>query len=187
MSNLNFTSFQIKKCCCFTGYRPDKFPFLIENGNSEYEKLKIKINDALISLIDDGYLTYYTGMAMGFDIIAAEAVLELKKQYNNLRLICALPFPEQGKGFPVEWRERFNNIINNADEVISINDKYYKGCYSRRNNFMVNKCDYVITWFDGQKGGTENTLKFASKNHRSIINLNEECCEYNSEQTFFNI
>ena len=46
-------------------------------------------------------------MAMGFDILAAEAVLLLKENHSDVRLICAVPFEGQGVGFPEPWRGRY--------------------------------------------------------------------------------
>ena len=43
---------------------------------------------------------------------------------------------------------------------------------------MVDNSDYVVTWFDGKHGGTENTLKYAAKKRRHIININEDFDEY---------
>ena len=43
---------------------------------------------------------------------------------------------------------------------------------------MVDNSDYVVTWFDGKRGGTENTLKYAAKKRRHIINLNDSFNDY---------
>ena len=113
---------------------------------------------------------------MGFDIIAAEIVLMLKdapRLSGSVELICAVPFIEQSESFTEEWKKRYNDVIARADEVILISDKYFTGCYRKRNEFMVNNSDYVITWYDGKAGGTGNTLKYAQKKNKRIINLSE--------------
>ena len=38
---------------------------------------------------------------------------------------------------------------------------------------MVDNSDYVITWFDGQSGGTKNTIRYAKKIGRQIFNIYE--------------
>ena len=38
---------------------------------------------------------------------------------------------------------------------------------------MVDNSDFVITWFDGQSGGTASTLSYAQKCGKRIINLAE--------------
>ena len=138
-------------------------------------------------MYDEGCRTFYTGMARGFDIIAAESVLLLKKSGKPVRLFCVLPFAEQVNGFEEPWHTKYAKITDEADEVIILSDAYYKGCYAKRNTFMVDNSDYVITWFDSKKGGTENTLKYAAKKGRYIINLNIGSEEYSGFQYGFNL
>ena len=47
--------------CCFTGHRPNK----MELGENEIKPL---LEKAIDKAIDEGYLTFITGMAMGTDI-----------------------------------------------------------------------------------------------------------------------
>lgn len=165
-----------EKTCCFTGYRPGKFSFKLSGKCSRFNTLENRLIETVFSLPDEDCRTFYTGMAMGFDIIAAEAVLLLKKSgiENNIRLICVIPFSGQADRFPEPWHGRYYNILNNADKVITLSEKYYSGCYFKRNRYMIDNSDYVVTWFDGKHGGTENTLRYAAKKGRHIINLNTE-------------
>lgn len=169
---------EFEKSCCFTGYRPDKFPFELERENAEYIAFENRLIETVFSLPDEECFTFYSGMAMGFDTIAAEVVLLLKQRNPDVKLICALPFAEQGIGFPEPWRARHEKILRLADKVIRVSENYFTGCYAKRNTFMVDNSDYVVTWFDGKRGGTENTLKYAAKKHRHIINLNDSFDEF---------
>ncbi len=166
--NEEFTS------CCFTGYRPNKFPFSLDGKSKQYKDFENALFTKILELIDDGCRTFYSGMAMGFDIIAAENVLLSKKVYKNasIKLVCAIPFINQSETFSKDWEKRYKKVLARADEVILISDNYYKGCYTKRNEFMVKSSDYVMTWFDGKSGGTQNTLKYANSIGRHIINLN---------------
>ncbi len=169
---------EFEKSCCFTGYRPEKFPFRLDRRSPDFTAFENRLIDTVFSLPDEECFTFYSGMAMGFDIVAAEAVLLLKKRLPAVRLICALPFASQGTGYPEPWRERHEKILYSADEVIKVSEEYFAGCYARRNTFMVDNSDYVVTWFDGKRGGTENTLKYAAKKRRHIINLNDSFNDY---------
>ena len=71
--------------CCFTGYRPHKFGFEFSENNQEYVKLENKLIDAVFSLADEGCYKFYCGMAMGFDLLAAESVIMLKKLYKKAK------------------------------------------------------------------------------------------------------
>ena len=172
--------------CCFTGHRPNKLPFNVYKRDSNYQEFENRLFEAILELIANGCTVFYTGMAMGFDIIAAEAVLSLKRTYDSaIKLICAVPFVGQVDGFSDLWREKYYDIIEGCDEVITISESYYKGCYQKRNIFMVDNSDYVLTWFDGKPGGTRNTVEYAARKLRHIINLNAECAEDYAVQTSF--
>ena len=176
---------EFEKSCCFTGYRPEKFPFNLERENADYTDFENSLIETVFSLTDEDCFTFYSGMAMGFDIIAAEAVLLLKSRNPQIKLICALPFAGQGLGFHEPWRERHEKILYSADKVIKVSEDYFTGCYAKRNAFMVDNSDYVVTWFDGRHGGTENTLKYAAKKRRHIININKSYDEYGGLQAAF--
>ena len=160
------------KRCCFTGYRPSKFPFELSGGNGDYDEFLSALESTIFSLYEKGCSVFYTGMAMGFDIIAAETVVKLKRCGNSkISLICAVPFKGQGNAYPDDWKERYNNIIKSSDETVVLSQTYYGGCYFKRNHFMVDNCDYVLTWYDGKRGGTMETLNYAAKKGREIINI----------------
>lgn len=176
------------KKCCFSGYRPSKFPFKLNNDDIDFQIFQKRLFTTIEDLIDDGCRTFYSGMAMGFDIIAAEAVLYFREKVDGIKLICAVPFENQEINFPNDWKNRYNFLINACDEVVVISKEYHNGCYQNRNKFMVDNSDYVITWYDGQLGGTKNTLLYAQKKCRYIINLNINYLEeFNNSQMNINI
>ena len=178
----------IKKCC-FTGYRPSKFPFSLSRGNNSYEKFENAVLSKILCLVKSGCRTFYSGMAMGFDIIAAELVLTLKSAYNfkDIKLICVLPYREQGESFSFPWRERFDNILSACDEKIVLSEEYHSGCYQQRNKFMVDSSDCVLTWYDGRAGGTRNTIDYALRKKRFVINTFEKNIDGFGIQTSFEI
>ena len=71
------------KTACFTGHR--KIPF------EQTEAIKQRLKEAIVDLINNGYCFFGAGGALGFDTMAAQAVLSLKAQYPHIRLILVLP------------------------------------------------------------------------------------------------
>ncbi len=176
------------KKCCFSGYRPSKFPFKLENDNIDFEIFQKRLYATIESLIEDDCRIFYCGMAMGFDIISAEAVLYFKQKFPEIKLICAVPFENQENAYSSEWKKRYNSVLAQSDEVTVLSKEYHNGCYQNRNKFMVDNSDYVVTWYDGQKGGTRNTLVYAEKQMRYIINLNISYLkEFNNKQMNINL
>lgn len=162
--------------CCFTGYRPQKFPFPLSNNDERYLEFENRLTDAVFALPESGCLTFYTGMAMGFDIIAAETVLLYKKAVKTagVKLIGVVPFKKQSVSYTAPWRMRYNRVAALADEIIVLSDSYTPGCYQKRNKYMVDRSDIVVTWYNGESGGTRNTLRYAASMDKRTVNLFEE-------------
>lgn len=72
-----------EKTCCFTGHR--------EIPSGQRRRIFAKTEEAIEGLIKKGYLYFGAGGALGFDTIAAFAVLKLKERYPDIRLILVLP------------------------------------------------------------------------------------------------
>ena len=60
--------------CCFSGYRPEKMPFRT-NDPDAVQALEAALDRAVEHAVSQGYHTFLSGMAAGFDIWAAEAVI----------------------------------------------------------------------------------------------------------------
>ena len=80
---------------CFTGHRSQKLPWKFNEEDERCLKMKQVLKEKLISAIERGYETFISGMALGFDMICVETLLELKKRYNNIKIIGALPCRNQ--------------------------------------------------------------------------------------------
>lgn len=163
------------KACCFTGYRPNKFDFEYTPQNPKYKDFENKLIDAVFSAAEQGVHDFYCGMAWGFDITAGEAVVMLKKLKagDNIRLIAVIPFEAQAASWSDEWQMRYAALLKAADRVVYISRDYDKSCYHRRNRYMVDNSDSVITFFDGKSGGTAATLHYAGQKGKEIINIAE--------------
>ena len=160
--------------CCFTGYRPEKYKFDIDGDSSDATVLKVKPARYVNELISKGVTEFYCGCARGFDIFAAEAVLEAKKYHPTTKLISVMPFRDMNRGWEPGWTDRLMRVLDQSDDVIVIADGYRRGVYDIRNRYMVDHSEYVITYFDGAVGGTRNTLDYAKRKNRVVVNLADE-------------
>lgn len=160
--------------CCFSGYRPHKFPFDFESGKPAYNKLESDVLNAILESYKKGYRTFLCGGAMGFDLLCGEIVLMVRKQFKDIKLICMLPFEGQAENFPQNWYERYHEVLKQCDHIDYISPDFIPGCYYDRNEKMVNSSSRVITYFDGKMGGTARTIAYAQKNKLDILNICEE-------------
>ena len=86
-----------QKTCCFTGHRPQKLPWGFNENHPRCVEMKQKLSTQIEQAIENGYEIFWCGMALGFDMICAELVLELKKKYPRCQAQDA-SFREYGFG-----------------------------------------------------------------------------------------
>ncbi len=118
-----------------------------------------------------GFRTFLDGMALGFDLAAAEAVLDCRGRLPGLRLVAVVPFVGQEARFPAAGRERFRRVLAEADAVELLAPRYHPGCYAVRNDFLVRHAALVVAWYDGSPGGTRYTVARAARLGRQILSL----------------
>lgn len=144
---------------CFTGHRT-------YNGEGEDA-----LREAIRTLYGEGYRTFLSGMAVGFDLAAAEAVVALREELAGLQLVAVVPFEGMERKFSEGDKGRFRAILATADNVITIAPRYSVEVYALRNNFLVGYSSATIAYFDGSKGGTAYTVRRAVKSLHRYINL----------------
>ena len=119
------------------------------------------LETAIRQAIVDGSNVFISGMARGVDIWAAEIVLQIRSEGEDIKLICASPYRGFEKNWSINWQRRYNNVIEAADLVRFICPNYSKSCFQIRNEWMVDHSSRVIAVFYGQLGGTKNTIDYA--------------------------
>lgn len=88
-------------------------------------------------------------MARGVDIWAAEIVLRLRDEGQDIKLICASPYKGFERGWSADWQQRYNAALRDADLVRYICSGYSRACFQIRNERMVNHSLLVIAVFNG--------------------------------------
>ena len=158
------------KSCCFSGHRSTHFDMDFSyTGHILQEHLSKAIKDAC----SQGFDTFYSGMAQGFDIIAAEAVLREKysNESKNITLICVIPFKGQDVKWSRKWRDRHDEILKICDNIVTLNDEYVTGCYHQRNRYLIDHARRLIGFYSGKKGGTKHAFEYALERNLEIVNI----------------
>lgn len=157
---------------CFTGHRPQHFSFGFDEGHPDCVFLKKTLQDEILRQINEGADTFICGMAQGTDIWAAEAVLKFKDDFPHIRLIAAIPCPDQTKRWVKSSVLRYKTILEKCDEKITISPFYHAGCMHQRNRYMVDNSDVLIAVYDNsESGGTAFTVNYAKKLGKTIVNI----------------
>lgn len=169
------------KTACFSGYRPEKFPYPLDSDNQKYMALCRRISRAVELAVDHGYGTFLCGMARGFDLVAGEQVLELKEKrigFDRVKLIAVLPYQHHNFSGCV-WGDIHQRILSRAHETVTLSPNYYSRAFHDRNKYMVERSGRIICYYDGQSGGTAHTVGLAEDKGLEIVNLFEPTNTYN--------
>ncbi|MFR9602807.1 MAG: SLOG family protein [Rikenellaceae bacterium] len=122
---------------------------------------------------EDPRAQFLCGMAVGFDLAAGECVLELKEQFPDIELIAVRPYASQSEYFSDADKLRYDNILAQCDDVITMAENYSIELFSLRNNYIIDNSDYIVTYLDTnlKKGGTRHTIMRAKRKAIPIDNI----------------
>lgn len=160
------------KTVAFTGHRTSKI-CTAENGSKLRFTIFKELHNTIMKLQREGYNTYLCGMADGFDLLSAEAVIKIKRYGFNIQLIAVVPFRGHSMKMSYKSKIRYQKIIDHAAEVIYIADKEDRQAYLDRNDYMLDNCRLLICYYEGKRGGTMYTVNRARKAEIPIINIYE--------------
>ena len=139
---------------CFTGHR--------HIPEAHYEKLSDLLDKLVLGLASIGITYFLCGGALGFDTMAAKAVLRLRNAGKRIRLVLILPCRNQTRG----WSEK--------DVEIYTSDQYFNGCMQKRNRRLVDESDACVAYLTSPKGGTAYTVNYAKALGREVYNLADD-------------
>lgn len=156
-----------EKIACFTGHR--------HLSSEETAFLAKELESVVKNCLENGIRTFRVGGALGFDTLAALAVLCKKEKDPSVRLEMILPSPDQCKFWTKEEVSLYKKILKKADVVRYMGTSYYDGILQMRNRALVDGADLCIAYLrNSHGGGTAFTCSYALRNGLDMINLAEK-------------
>ena len=171
----------IHKSLCFTGHR--KVP---GRGYGEWQGIPEIVSAVILSSYQKGFRNYYCGGAIGFDTIAAYAVIAAKKVYPDIKLIMVIPFKNQPCKWPPDPQAKYNETLAQADSVIFVDKEcgltdignYSAAKMFLRNEYMVNKCNAVVACISNTAtSGSKHCILYAKSKNKPILTINPDTLE----------
>lgn len=162
--------------CAFTGYRPQKMPFGFNEADPRCIEFKKRVKDTIRTLYDMGFRHFISGGAMGMDMFAAEAVVELRAEYPEIILEMVSPFDAQAAKWSPELRARHDRLFEIADITTATGREYSRNAMFTRNRYLVTNADLLLAAYDGQPGGTAMTCALAQQYHVPVIKIKPSSC-----------
>lgn len=117
-----------------------------------------------------GILEFLVGRNGDFDQIVSSAVKRQQRRVrdDNSALILVLPYPT------AELRDNLENFEAYYDEIelcSAAAGSHPKGAIQIRNRQMVDRSDLVVFCVDHSSGGAYQTLRYAQRKKKEILNL----------------
>ena len=142
------------KSCTFFGH-----------SDTSYE-IKPHLTKILIELIEnDGVALFYMGNHGAFDYISRNILKELSKRYPHIKCYVVLSYMPNKKT-PAYKEEFFDTIIPDGVE-----NAHPKEAIVKRNKWMIDQSDYVITCVARSFGGAARFKAIAEKRGKMVINI----------------
>jgi len=153
------------KICIFTGHR---------DIPSDPAPLRAALLRHITALYADGYTDFLSGGAVGFDLLAAEALLELRPILPDARLLMVLPCIHQERAYSPADKARYRAILDQADLIRYTAHDYYKGCMLTRDRVMAEAAHFCLCYLTRSTGGTAYTVRQCARRDVPICNLAED-------------
>lgn len=140
-------------------------------GHRDFVKTE-KIENMLIELLEffakeRETIDCYCGGYGQFDGFAAECVRKAKKDFENIRNCLIIPY------ISLSFQEKIKYLNDYYDEIIyppleNIPTKY---AIIKRNEWMIDKADLLITYVKHSWGGAAKSLEYAKRKNTTIFYL----------------
>jgi uncharacterized phage-like protein YoqJ len=151
-----------------TGHRPDTLGWGYDLSHPNYKKL---FDNIFEFLVENKPIYCITGMALGSDMIFANAVIRYKEKHP-VTLEAAIPCLDQEKLWSEKDKKLYKSILNKCDHITHVSkNPFSPELMQGRNEYMVDKCDLLLAIYRKELwiGGTYNCIKYALKVEKPIV------------------
>lgn len=135
----------------------------------DYITVESKLYELLRILMqkENRELEFLVGRNGDFDLMAASVIRKLKKETGNDNVFLTLVLPYQ----TAELRDNAESFESYYDSIEICDSQNFKYAIVARNKDMVDRSDMVVVYVKNESGGAYQSLKYAEKNQKRIINL----------------
>ena len=125
------------------------------------EPITRKLFEELEKLIKQGATEFLLGGYGSFDRLCAVVIDDLKIKYSDIKSILVIPY----------LNREYDTSLYDYTEYPPIEKTPLKFAISKRNEYMVNKSDVVISYVKHSWGGAATTLEYAQRKKKQIISI----------------
>ena len=120
-----------------------------------------KLVEVLEQLVAEGADQFYLGGYGSFDALAAKTVKDLQKAHPQIHSTLVLPY----------LNRQYNEKLYDDTTYPPLEEVPRRYAISRRNEWMVDQADVVVSYVDHGWGGAAKTLEYAQRKKKRIISV----------------
>ena len=133
-----------------------------------------QLYDIVLHLLESKeYVEFLVGRNGEFDQLVSSTVRRVKRNYrdDNSALVLVLPYlsAEYEKN-----EEAFQEYYDEVEICQSSSAAHFKAAMLIRNREMVDRSDLVVCYIEHNSGGAFQTVQYAKKKNKEIVNLSDQ-------------
>jgi len=136
-------------------------------------KVEEQLEDIIRQLLSEHeYCDFLVGRDGDFDQCVSSSIIRAKRKYrdDNSSHILVLPYARNDYLDNQESFEEYYDQVEICEEAAST---HFKGAFQKRNRAMIDRSDLVIFNVEHESGGAYQTMQYAVKQGKKVINLPE--------------
>ena len=143
-----------------------RFPFVINlrvRKKLQFSYITPYLLCTLEDLIQNGAQEFLLGDYGDFDKLCAKTLKSLKNKYSHIVCVCVTPYMER----------EYNKNLYDFSEYPPLEKVPKRLAIIKRNEYMIDKSDVVISYITHTFGGAYTSFKYAKRKHKDVIMLAE--------------
>lgn len=124
-------------------------------------QVKEKLSAVIASLIEEGATVFYLGGYGEFDSMAAHIVRDIKKIHPDVQAFLVIPYMDRD----------YDKNLYDGSVYPPIENAPRRFAISKRNEWMVEQSDVVVSYVTHDWGGANTTLEYAKRKRKRIISV----------------
>ena len=175
-----------------TGYKQHELG-IFDDKNPGIRFIKKALENRFRTLIEEGLEWVIVSGQLGVETWAAEVVLELKKEFPELKYALLTPFLEQEKKWNETKQEKYREIQEKADFYRSLTSKPYEAPWQfiEKNKFFMRNSDGILIVYDEETDGSPKFIKkeaerYAEKTEYQVMTITADDLRVVTEEEQYN-
>lgn len=141
---------------------------------NNFRIIEDRLEELLIKLLKEHeYVDFLVGRNGDFDQLVSSTIKRVKREFrdDNCTHILVLPYNS------AEFQNNEESFVEYYDEIEICPESHaahFKTAIQTRNRAMIDRSDLIICYIDHNSGGAYQSVKYAAKLGKTVINLADE-------------